>query len=392
MPRRFFSASASLWTLATLGSALVVHGALARPWPWLAGAAGLALARTAYRAGRAPLRASAALGAALMLTFAAVEATLALAPELGVAARFEGSYAELGAWARHPDLGYAPPPGLSVGSRRVVHGRAVYDVTYTYDEHGLRRTPTPAATPPATPAGSVLCFGCSFTLGEGVEDDEAYPAQLALRSGGALAVHNYGFHGYGPHQMLARLQAGLVEPTLSAPPRHVVYLALTDHMTRAAGLKSWDPHGPWFEREGERAVRRGTFDARPWPPLASRAFLRRALQSVGARSALYTRLRQDPYESTGEHERLFEALVLTTRDEVARRFPSAQFHVIAWDLNPGWNETLTRLAARGIAVHRVSAIIGEDEAVATLLIPGDLHPTPATHARLASHVASLLGP
>lgn len=378
MPKRLL-----VLALAVGGTVLALR-TLSHPWPWLAGALGVAAISRLVSARKRLGRAGWALAALVALALGAIETILVLAPHLGQPTRFEGSYADVGAFGLHDDLGYAPEPGLALTSRKLVHDRAVYEVTYGYDTHALR-TPPPVVTPPR---GSVLCFGCSFTFGEGVEDTEAYPYRVGVRTGGKYQVLNFGFHGYGPHQMLARLQAGLVEPVLSVPPTDVVYLALTDHMTRAAGLKSWDAHGPWYTLEGEALVRKGNFDDRPWPAFGTRAFVRECVGRLFGRSALYARLRREPFRSNAEHERLFEALVRTTQAEVEMRFPGARFHVLAWDLNPGWNQVLDHLAAAGIEVHRVSEILPPP--VEAHLIPGDLHPTPEALDRIAAFVVERL--
>jgi hypothetical protein len=52
-------------------------------------------------------------------------------------------------------------------------------------------------------------FGCSFTFREGVEDREAMPYLVGELS--KYIVYNFGFHGYGAHQMLSALEYGIVD-------------------------------------------------------------------------------------------------------------------------------------------------------------------------------------
>ena len=76
------------------------------------------------------------------------------------------------------------------------------DVTSTPD--GRRTVPGARATPGAS-THDIMMFGDSFTFGEEVSDDEAYPSILSTK-GPELRVMNFGVHGYGHDQMLLYLK------------------------------------------------------------------------------------------------------------------------------------------------------------------------------------------
>ena len=78
-------------------------------------------------------------------------------------------------------LGWAPAKGMRTRVTRFHHGRPVYDVTQTIDSNGLRIS-APAGKAP--PDGTVIFFGCSFTFGEGLQDDETLPYQVCTQSRG----------------------------------------------------------------------------------------------------------------------------------------------------------------------------------------------------------------
>jgi len=139
-------------------------------------------------------------------------------------------------------------------------GVLLFDVMYTYDASGLRTSPLLSGGAEA----GLLFFGGSFTLGEGVEDYENLPHATAEIAGDRFCVHNFGFHGYGPHQMLAALQHGHVEAKVRCRPKIAVYLYISDHRNRVAGKASWDKHGPKFVLRAPTEVEYvGPFDEPP---------------------------------------------------------------------------------------------------------------------------------
>lgn len=75
-------------------------------------------------------------------------------------------------------------------------------------------------------SGCVLFFDDSLTFGEGVNDNQTMPYRVGMRSAGALRVYNFAFHGYGPHQMLAQIELGVVRDTIDCLPDHAIYQAI----------------------------------------------------------------------------------------------------------------------------------------------------------------------
>ena len=87
------------------------------------------------------------------------------------------------------------------------------------------------------------------------------PYLVGERSGNRFRVYNFGFHGYGPHQMLAALTGGRVQDTVDCQPTHVVYQAIVPHVERVSGLATWDRHGPRYVETQDGGVRlAGRFD------------------------------------------------------------------------------------------------------------------------------------
>jgi hypothetical protein len=276
----------------------------------------------------------------------------------------------------HELLGHAPVPGRELRSIKRCSGEVVYDVEYTIDERGLRISPRSDA-----PAAA-LFFGCSYTFGEGVKDEESMPWQVGLRVAEELRVDNFGFSGYGPHQMLRALESGFVEERLLAPPVAVIYQMILLHLRRSAGMEPWDQDGPCYLLCADGGVEhRGRFrENRRSSPLGE----------LLGRSALWRRLSG----RTGAAERrLGVAIIDAARQEVARRYPEASFRVLLWDEERQKSDALEiALRERGIEVLRVSDILpgSRRDDRDYILGPFDMHPSAATHARIAEHLAGLL--
>lgn len=107
----------------------------------------------------------------------------------------------------------------------------LFDVRYGFDAQGRRVTPASDAKPQA----ELLLFGCSFTFGYGLEDQETWAWKLGKLLGPAWRLSNYAYNGFGPQQMLTRLEEGMVESP-SAPERAALFLAIGHQIRRNAGL------------------------------------------------------------------------------------------------------------------------------------------------------------
>ena len=129
-------------------------------------------------------------------------------------------------------LGFVPIKGIQAHSSRFERGVKLYDVAYTIDSKGLR------VAPPVKHgglAGCILFFGDSFTFGEGLQDQETLPYQVGIQSGGQYRTFNFGFHGYGPPQMLAAIEKDFVRHIVDCHPDYAIYQALPGHAARVVG-------------------------------------------------------------------------------------------------------------------------------------------------------------
>jgi hypothetical protein len=284
----------------------------------------------------------------------------------------------------HPILGYAAKKGVIADAQKYRGDELVYDVVYTIDDNGLRRS---APVDPSNLRGCIFFFGGSFTIGEGVEDHESMPYRVGVLTEGQYRIFNFGFHGYGPHQMLSALESGLVRDIAQCKPRFVVYQALDRHVLRTAGLVHWGKNGPRYVLEEDGRVRRaGTFADKPAATRFTDAFLRQS-----GKSHLYTwiRGRSKSYQVSDEHIATFGAIVEQARDIALADNPRGVFHVLLWNFDTALTRRVTNeLAVRNVKVHPVLESILPAAAYRTTyaLGPHDHHPNPATYDLIARYV------
>ena len=298
--------------------------------------------------------------------------------------RFQGTYADRtgnGYYKRSDVFGYGPDGEASITSRKLYGEHAEYDVEYSIGSDGLRVTP--AAQAGETISGCILCFGGSYTFGEGVDDHDTMPYILGTLQ--SLKVHNYGFHGYGPHQMLSAIQNGRVR----CSPRLVIYQAIADHVARAAGYASWDRHGPRYAMQNGRVVRSGHFDDPQEGGILDKVV--KMTEPYLRRSHSYRFIFGERYRISNEDIELYLGIVEESYAALLSEYPEVEFHVILWDddESSGFFQKLRDgLKEKFPAVHMVSDILPCFETHYSMYKVGlhDQHPSPLAHKLVAEYV------
>ncbi len=161
-------------------------------------------------------------------------------------------------WLHDDVLGWAPPKArtfhvFKYNPTGFFHGPRwlLFDDYYTIDPGGLRIAPPYQKN---GQEGTALFFGCSFTFGEGVRDDETLPYQVGIQSEGRYRTFNFAFEGYGAAQMLAAIEHGIVSRDVDTGPRYAFYVAIPDHVWRVAGRVAWGNHAPRYVLDSDGTV------------------------------------------------------------------------------------------------------------------------------------------
>jgi len=291
---------------------------------------------------------------------------------------YEGSY--YGEYLRYDDLvGPKGAPNVQVNSIKKCDGRVLYDATYTTDEFGRR------ITYPSNPAAKekfLAFFGCSYVFGEGLNDEETLPWQVAMLAP-AFRVYNYGVSGHGPQQMLAKLESGEFAREVAERSGIVVYVFIPHHVRRAIGsmrvATKWGRAFPNYELDAQRRpVRIGNFTT-------GRPALTRWYDSLAEIATLrFFGVAVPPFLTGGHLE--FTARVIHGAEEACRsRFADSRFCVLLYPDSPraemGGNAIIPYLDRLGIEYLDFTSLIDmRDEAFS---IKEGGHPTAAAHKRVA---------
>ena len=297
-------------------------------------------------------------------------------------------------------LGYKPAAARTITHRTYGKNDLLYDVSYTINADGLRLASQPKTE--TTHANSCLVFfGDSFTFGEGMADDQTMPYQVWERVGNNYQTVNFGFLGYGPHQMLAAIEDGRIASQGHCRPSHIVYQAIPNHVSRAAGLEAWDRHGPRYIMKPNGLVQLdGHFDDRSPATLqewlrATHHGLHPQIQTILGASALYRTVLRSHRPVNAQDVALFAAIVRTAKESIATAFPDAKFHVIIWDFDNDAElvkQVQAELRQLGVAIYPISTILPNFPATRARyeISPYDLHPNAHAHAIIADFVAQRL--
>ncbi len=268
-----------------------------------------------------------------------------------------------------PDLrlGYAPRRLDRVSARRRLDGQVVYDVTYTTD--ALSRRVSPVADPDGR-SRHALFFGCSFTFGEGVEDDETLPSQFG-REAPEYRPYNYGFCGYGPQAALSRLEQPSFRSGVAEPEGLAVFVYLAGHERRVVGsmrvVTQWGASMPSYDvDEDGRLGLEGSF--RSSRPFRMKVFALLAesetLRLMGVDVPL--RIGERDYERTAR-------IIAAARDAYTKTF-RGRFVVVVYPTTDRRLRILPHLRRLGVEVVDLSRLF--DPEAPGLCLPGDGHPSP----------------
>ena len=278
----------------------------------------------------------------------------------------------------HPALGYAQLPGSFV-----VTLRDGYSFALTHLPSGHRITHPLATYTHTRSKPEIWIFGCSFTHGWSLQDQETYPWLLQAR----LPDHevlNYGVEGYGTLHVLIQLWEALA----TQPPPHLVIYAYTSlHDERNTFLRKrrkyvapWNRLGP-LGQPYARLTPDGTLHYgfapvafTPWPLMSTSAL-------VHFGEMLYDQL-EDRWARSHEVSKrlLLEVAALTQRTQ-------SQFLLATIAEDASSRKMLAFARSKGLMAVDISVDSSRPE---YRNLPHDSHPSPLANVSYAEGLESFV--
>lgn len=209
-------------------------------------------------------------------------------------------------------------PSVQVTDVKKSEGNIIYEATYSTDSWGRRQTTQ-------NPGASLfaLFFGCSFTWGIGVNDDEtmsSYFAKLNPR----YHVYNYGIPGTGPHHLLALLQNRELRGEVSEAQGVGFFYYNPGHISRVVGSArdiDWLKHGPYYYLDSHHQLQRNKnfIEGRSWTTL---------FYGLLKKSKLLDFFNLDFPKLNETHGQLTCEILLESKTRFHHSFPQSQFVVV----------------------------------------------------------------
>jgi hypothetical protein len=123
----------------------------------------------------------------------------------------------------------------SLTRKKVRDGKTIFDATYNFDALYRRLVP---GQPDENADKFIIFFGGSQTFGEGLNDWETIPA-LVQKDTLSHRVYNYAYSGYGPHQMLRKLETNTLQNEVTETQGIAFYQYFTFHIPRVLGTMGY---------------------------------------------------------------------------------------------------------------------------------------------------------
>ncbi len=258
--------------------------------------------------------------------------------------------------------------------------KLVWDVTESFDQDSFRITPQDHLE---KRKDFLAFFGCSFTVGTGVNDDETFPYHLATTMKD-WHVYNLGIGASAPNMMLALLQSDRLKKKIKENSGIFVYMG-GGHLQRANGFymeSEWMRDTPFYEKDKSgHLVRNGSFDTANPRRLAIYDFVR-SLQKN-----LFPQFHFNWPRISKSHIDYSCDLIAAAVAEAKKLNKNAKLLVFSHPLYPIEPEVIRCLRARSISVleHPLSYIAPTD-----LYMDG--HPTASFNKKFAAILAKDLEP
>lgn len=245
-------------------------------------------------------------------------------------------------------LGFKPTANFQSDAYEKIGDTLIFKVRYTIGENGLRITPECQNEK----ASSIVFFGCSFTFGLGLEDNQSLPYIIGSKVRDSYKAYNFGFSGYGTQQMLSALENNLTDSVIKFPPRYIIYTVMPDHISRAINLHDWNLNDPKYVLTSNGDVKCvGTFINPTEGGIRELMFLK------FRESYVYKKLIMKQYVDVNDIN-LFIKMVKKSELLIKAKYPTAEFIVLYWNIN--YQESLGQEIVRLLKEEKITTLQVKD--------------------------------
>jgi hypothetical protein len=292
-------------------------------------------------------------------------------------------------------MGYRFDPGQMKAVEYFENGDTIYNTYYTIladtNANGISY-PMRKGYRSDTSGQEAVFLGCSFTLGEGLADEETLPYQYGQLTG--VSAVNRGCNGLGIHQVYELFK--LKYANQDNHNRVFVYSFFSEHFFRAYGMYGWNNAGPYFIISGDTLQNKGPFYkikavkghrlAQYASFLGAFSFIKDNIERITVRNSKKNITEADlaPYY-----------LMFRQMAEMIKR-SGGRFIVLNWDDSS--TRTGSKILDRDIANNKINKIISPygaivlpvslaiDRSRADYFIPHDGHPSVLANKALAEYL------
>lgn len=287
-------------------------------------------------------------------------------------------------------LGYSLYPNMNLHAIARQNKKIIYDVNYKIDKNGLRYTPSSNENSNQC----VMFFGCSFTFGEGLNDNETLPNQFGEKTHNKYKIYNFAYLGYGAHQMLSAIEHGVVDKKISGCKNTIIiYDGMPDHVLRLARKHFWNINDPKYELINNEAV---------YKESSSNNKIKRPeiIKEIKRKSQIYIyidrwiinkNLEIDESEKS-KYVKLYIAVLKKSKELAIQKYNTHRFIILFWDFGEQYNLTHydfpKKFRDNSLEFYMISDVLHGYSS--KYFIKNEIHPNKLANEKIAEFLAKKL--
>lgn len=207
---------------------------------------------------------------------------------------------------------------------------------------------------------SVVLFGCSFTYGDGLSEEETFSHQLFENTNG-YDIYNFGISGGGVQHMLYLLKDLNILNTLKNPPEYIIYTYIPNQIERIRYYYFWVSTANFisitskFDKHNNIVLEKDVFFPKP----LYRTFIMKLFYNVKSK---YEKTDEKKYFN--DNKEMFYQMLLQSKQIINNKYPQTKFVLLIYDDEPandcnyGMNSYFEKLSQKGFIIIKVDDLIG----------------------------------